>query len=791
MAEDTEERDSRERNSLLLEAVLDQSPVAMLVVSLPDLVLRQINRSAMEALGIEDEPSLVDLPMSEVLRRQTWRDLPADESAAASGGGLTERALRGERTANVEFSVIRKDGTRRWFVGGSTPIRRDDGTVLAGVLAFRDVTENRTALLQLRRLAGQQKTILDTVSAGICLLQSDRIQWVNPAFESIFGYPADEVRGQDTSRFYVHAEDYERTVRDGQRKLSEISVYSTEALLKRKSGTTFWCHVAGRAVDRAQMDDGSIWVIQDIDSLKRAEEDLRASQARLDAAQAQAHIGSWSFVFGEQGRGFWSKEMFRLFGLEPSEQVPPLSDFFAMIHPDDREMIIRGHREIEESGLLRPMQYRTDPARGPERVFDATMHAEHDATGALVAVHGTLQDVTERKRTEREQARLQEQLQQAMKMEALGKLAGGVAHDFNNLLTVIQGNTELAKLDLEAAHPLNQYLDQVQAAAYSATDLTRQLLAFSRRQIVAPRVLNLNDLIRTLRKMLARLIGEDVTLETLLAPDLGAAKIDPGQFDQVIVNLAVNARDAMPQGGRLSIETANIDIDEAWCALHPGLEPGPFVMLAVSDTGHGMSKEVRERIFEPFFTSKAKERGTGLGLAMVFAVVAQSGGAIDVYSEVGHGSAFKIYIPRVEEPAETFARMSAVAELPRGDESVLLVEDDGSVRLLSTSFLKRQGYQVVDVPNGAEAIAYAERCGGAIDLLLTDVVMPGMNGRELAERIQRSHPETAVLFASGYTEDTVLRAGVMSDRFHFVGKPYSLQVIARKVREVLDERRKR
>lgn len=213
-------------------------------------------------------------------------------------------------------------------------------------------------------------------------------------------------------------------------------------------------------------------------------------------------------------------------------------------------------------------------------------------------------------------------------------------------------------------------------------------------------------------------------------------------------------------------------------------------MLAVTDTGHGMSKEVRERIFEPFFTSKPKGRGTGLGLAMTFAVVSQSGGAIDVYSEVGHGSTFKIYIPRVEEPAETFARVSAAADLPRGNESVLLVEDDGSVRLLSKSFLQRQGYRVVDVPNGVEALAYAERHGDAIDLLLTDVVMPGMNGRELAERVRRIHPETGVLFASGYTEDTILRAGVMSDRFHFISKPYSLQDIARKVRAVLDERKR-
>jgi two-component system, cell cycle sensor histidine kinase and response regulator CckA len=787
MSDNGEDREARERNSLLLAAVLDQSPVAMLVVSLPDLVLRQINRAAVEALGIEDEPSLMNLPLAQVRRRQTWRDLPADDSPAAPGSTPIERALRGERTTNVEFSVLRKDGTRRWFLGGGTPIRREDGTALAGVLAFRDVTENRMAVQELRRLANEQRTILDTVSAGICLLKADRIQWVNPAFESIFGCRADEVCGQDTARFYARDEDFQRVSREGFQALTPTSVYSTEVLLKRASGETFWCHIAGRAVDPTQMDDISIWVLQDIDSLKQVEEALRVSQARLDTAQAHAHIGSWEIGVGGE-TVYWSKEMYRLFDQDPSKPVPSLSDFLAMVHPDDRQALSIVDQELRATGLLRPLQYRTDPARGPERVLDATAQPVRDATGALVAITGTLQDVTERKRTEREQARLQDQLRQAAKMEAVGRLAGGVAHDFNNLLSVIQGNAELAKLELAPADPLVHYLDQVQTAGSSAVELTRQLLAFSRRQMIEPRVLNLNDLIKTLQKMLARLIGEDVTLDTLLAHDLGSVKVDPGQFDQVIVNLAVNARDAMPKGGRLLIETANVDIDQAWCALHPGLAPGRFVMMAVTDTGHGMTKEVRERIFEPFFTSKPKGRGTGLGLAMIFAVVSQSGGAIDVYSEVDHGTTFKIYIPRAEEPAERISRMSAIAELPRGTESILLVEDEGSVRDLARSFLQRQGYRVVDFPSGGDALLYAEGCHEPIELLFTDVVLPGMNGRELAERLRPLHPETAVLFASGYTEDTILRAGVMSDQFHFISKPYSLQAIAHKVREVLAKR---
>jgi PAS domain S-box-containing protein len=788
MSDEGEDTESQERDRLLLEAVLDQSPVAMLVVSLPEMVLRQINRAAVEALGIEDEPSLMNLPLAEVRRRQTWRDLPADDSPMVPGSTPTERALRGERTTNVEFSVLRKDGTRRWFLGGGTPIRRADGTVLAGVLAFRDVTENRMAVQQLRRMANEQRTILNTVSAGICLLKADRIQWVNPAFETIFDCRADEVCGQDTASFYASAEDFERVTREGYNGLTPTSIYSTEVLLKRRSGVTFWCHIAGRAIDRAQMDDASLWVLQDIDSRKQAEEALRASQARLDAAQTQAHIGSWEFKLSGDER-FWSKEMFRLFGKEPSERVPPLSEFFDMVHPDDRDSLLAVDQEARRTGLPHRTEYRSHPARGPERVFEVMIEALRDSAGVVIAMAGTLQDISERRRVEREQTRLQEQLQQAAKMEAVGRLAGGIAHDFNNLLTVIQGNAELAKLELAPADPLIPYLDQVRTASSSAADLTRQLLAFSRRQMIEPRVLNLNDLIKTLQKMLARLIGEDVKLETVLTPDLGSVKVDPGQFDQVIVNLAVNARDAMPKGGRLSIETANVDLDEALCALHPGLTPGPFIMVAVSDTGHGMTKEIRERIFEPFFTSKPKGRGTGLGLAMVFAVVTQSGGAIDVYSEVDHGTTFKIYIPRVEQPAETFARISAIPELPRGSESILLVEDEGSVRAMARSFLQRQGYRVVDFSTAGEALAYAEGRVQAIDLLFTDIVLPGMNGRELAERLCLVHPETAVLFASGYTEDTILHTGVMADQFHFISKPYSLHAISHKVREVLAGRK--
>ena len=310
--------------------------------------------------------------------------------------------------------------------------------------------------------------------------------------------------------------------------------------------------------------------------------------------------------------------------------------------------------------------------------------------------------------------------------------------------------------------------------------------AFSRRQLIEPRILNLNELVENLRKMLHRLIGEDIELRTSLAADLGSVKADPGQFDQVIVNLVVNARDAMPDGGDLTITTANVELDTAYCQRHPDLKPGNYVLLSVGDTGQGMPPEVKRRLFEPFFTTKPKGRGTGLGLAVIFGVVKQAGGTIEVDSEPGQGTTFKIHLPRSEEPAVKLARPNAPSVVPHGHETVLLVEDEASVRELATAILGRLGYRVLAAAHGAEALELAEQHPEPIHLLMTDVVMPGMNGRELSERLLARRPGTAVLFASGYTDDMIVHHGVLGEHLHFIPKPYTLQAVARKVRQVLD-----
>jgi|GEM_PF-1909899 len=394
-------------------------------------------------------------------------------------------------------------------------------------------------------------------------------------------------------------------------------------------------------------------------------------------------------------------------------------------------------------------------------------------------------EITERKAVEREKERLQAQLLQATKMEAVGRLAGGVAHDFNNLLTVITGYSELLRAKVGKDSPMHGELEEIQRAGERASLLTQQLLAFSRKQIIEPKVVRPDRLVTELQKMLSRLIGENIDLQTTTGKALGSVKVDPGQFQQILMNLVVNARDAMPEGGKIGIETANAELDAGYCATHPYVKPGRYVMLAVSDTGQGMDTEVKSHIFEPFFTTKEKGKGTGLGLATTYGAVKQSGGSIEVYSEVGVGTTVKIYLPRVEEEEGQQGKGDRAADLPRGTETVLLVEDEESLRTLGVRILKDLGYGVLEARNGDEGLALAMARKERIDLLLTDVVMPGMGGKELATRLVAHHPETKVLFTSGYTDDAIVRHGVLDEGVLFLGKPYTPSDLARKVRDVL------
>jgi PAS domain S-box-containing protein len=389
-----------------------------------------------------------------------------------------------------------------------------------------------------------------------------------------------------------------------------------------------------------------------------------------------------------------------------------------------------------------------------------------------------VQDITERRVLER-------QLRAAAKMEAVGRLSGGIAHDFNNLLGVIIGYSQMLERKMERDNPLHEYVEEIEKAGQRATALTRQLLAFSRQQILTPKILSLNELVSDMVKMLPRLLGEDIAISTNLEPAIGSVKADQGQIEQVVMNLAVNARDAMPSGGRLTIGTADVVLDEMYARHHPGAKPGKYVMLSVADSGVGMNSETLLHIFEPFFTTKEVGKGTGLGLATVYGIMKQSGGYIWVDSELGKGSCFQIFLPRVEEAVTHAAEGTSPSPILQGSETILVVEDSEPLKNLARIFLEQRGFQVLTASSGEEALKVAAEFSGMIHLLLTDVVMPGMNGRVLAEQLLPRRPEMKVLYMSGYTDSFIAGHGVLEEGTHLLHKPFTETVLISKVREVL------
>lgn len=416
---------------------------------------------------------------------------------------------------------------------------------------------------------------------------------------------------------------------------------------------------------------------------------------------------------------------------------------------------------------------------------DATISPVKDASGQILNYVAVKRDVTEHLRAEEERVKLEEQFQQAQKVESIGRLAGGVAHDFNNLLSIILGYSEMVLSKLNPNDPLREDICEILEAGQRSAALTRQLLAFSRKQTLQPEVLDLNQLVRDLEKMLHRLIGEDIQLELALAENIGRVKVDPGQIDQVLMNLVINARDAMPRGGKLLIETRSVELDYTYTMNHPGSKAGKYVMLAVTDTGCGMSREISGQIFDPFFTTKEKDKGTGLGLSTVYGIVKQSDGNIWVYSEPGQGTTFKMYFPNTEAVQESAIARPEAPALVTGGEHILVVEDEGSLRKMMASILKRLGYQVTLAAGGSEALLLIEENGQKFDLLITDVVMPHMSGKELVDRLQRNQPDLKILYMSGYTDDAIVHHGVLDPGTPFIQKPFTEQALSVKIRKLL------
>jgi two-component system cell cycle sensor histidine kinase/response regulator CckA len=521
---------------------------------------------------------------------------------------------------------------------------------------------------------------------------------------------------------------------------------------------------------------------------RQSEANLRASEARFSRLAESGVVGIT--VADVNGTIVDANDAYlKMVGYSRDELRAGALRWADLTPPELRHLADRSAEQLRTLGVAAPWETETlhkDGSRVPILVGAAML--EYPQFIAFIA------DLTQRKQAEAGRLRAEEalrrsehQLRQAQKMEAVGRLAGGVAHDFNNVLSVILGYGELMLGELKPGDPLRADVEEIRKAASRAAGLTRQLLLFSRQQVAEPRVLDLHEVLTSMDKMLRRILGEDVEMALLAAKSVGRVKADPSHVEQVIMNLVVNARDAMPTGGKLTIETVNVVLDEDYARKHLSAKPGPHVMMAVSDTGIGMDRETQARIFEPFFTTKLKGKGTGLGLSTVFGIVQQSGGSIWVYSEPGKGTTFKVYLPRVDAEVDAARPQLAVSTL-RGTETVLLVEDEEQVRTIVQNILRRQGYQVMAAQHGEEALLLSEQSPGAIDLLLTDVVMPQMSGPELARRLVARRPEMRVLFMSGYTDETVIRHGVL-ETVAFMQKPITPASLTRRVREVLDSDR--
>jgi PAS domain S-box-containing protein len=604
-------------------------------------------------------------------------------------------------------------------------------------------------------------------------MQGNRI-YNSLSYEKVLGYSAEELK-KSSSFEQIHPEDMERVKAAAQEARATGVGRPMEYRIRHKDGT--WRTLESTAsLIRNEKGEPENFVIvnRDVTERKHAAEALRRSEASFRSAIVDAPYG----IFRANLTGEFlmvNAALEKMLGYGSQEELLEASLTTSIYrYPAEHQRISelflsdKHFKDVEVEWKRKNGSFITVRCSGWPVKGDRSTYVEVFA-----------EDVTERRVLER-------QLRMAQKMEAIGRLSGGIAHDFNNLLGVIIGYIQVMKRSIAPGDTSYEYAEEIEKASQRAVSLTRQLLAFSRQQVLEPTILNLNSLVSDLEKMLPRMIGEDIQLNLLLDPAIGQVKADPGQIEQVLMNLAVNARDAMPDGGKLTIQTANAELDEAFVREHQGSISGKYVMLAVTDSGTGMDPETQAQIFEPFFTTKERDKGTGLGLATVYGVVKQSSGYIAVDSEKGKGASFKIYLPRIEQPVATPIEIHQPPLTVHGCETVLLVEDAEPLRKLAHMFLRDSGYQVLTAAEGSEAERVAAQHPGPIHLLLTDVVMPGINGRVLAERLAPRHPDMKVLYMSGYTDSFIAGHGVLEEGVHLLHKPFTEEALMRKVRELLD-----
>lgn len=580
--------------------------------------------------------------------------------------------------------------------------------------------------------------------------------------------------------------------------VAALKLGAYDYIVKRDNYLTQLPYAIDNAIARSQLEESNHRLHAELEQRERAEaenarllSDVQSQRQRMADIIASIHGAVWE-SWGpphdpNQRTEFISSSVEPMLGYSAQQWSSVPGFWLSIVHPEDRDRVAREAAGFFAGGKGGIHQFRMIAKDGRAAWVEAHTRVILNDKGNRAGMRGVIVDITASKEAEQARAHLEEQLRHAHRMESIGRLAGGVAHDFNNLLTTINGYADLMLGELEPGNPLRASLDEIRKAGERAAELTHQLLAFSRRQIIQPRRLALNSLIREDTNLLKRLLGEDIELAAILDPELGHIRGDQGQIHQVILNIAVNARDAMPQGGRLTLETRNVTIDEENAREHPSLQPGSYVMLSMSDTGVGMDSETKSRIFEPFFTTKEKERGTGLGLSMVYGIVEQSGGSILVDSEPGRGTSIRIYLPRIEEHVAEPDVARDESESPRGSETVLVVEDDDTVRRVTCQVLRDLGYRLIEAANGSEALHASEAHQGQIPLMITDMVMPRMSGRDLAARLRQLRPEMRVLYMSGYTDEALVRRGPLEPGMFFLQKPFTGRELAQTVRRILDQ----
>ena len=683
---------------------------------------------------------------------------------------VRDAVLDGRATEELRWLIRSVGGRHHQLVLNVTPVRDSAGDPAGMLMLMRDCTDEGVQARSRRRRSGWRDELLNAVPYGVLAHRNGRIVYANAIAARILGAAPQTLRGSGIDQvmrmaaggLVSAATAPARAVVVGSQDERLVDLFPSAVSFRQRKATVLTIREVTRNED-----------VQ----LHRSEERLRADTDL--AGQGVIMLDAVGYVVG------WNAGAESLTGYRADEIIG--SDLSAIYPGESLDSDEPSHAlktaitlgTYEEEGWKR----RKD---GSRFWCQTSINALYDRDRTIEGFAVVLRDLTRQRAGEEAARRTEDQLRQSQRMEAIGRLAGGIAHDFNNLLTAIQGHVQFLLDDLPENHPSQQDALEIRRSADRATALTRQLLAFSRRQELQPRIVNLNDVITDMQTLLRRVISEDIDVLTLLEPKLWSVKADPGQLEQVIMNLAVNARDAMPRGGTISIRTANIDLDERYADAKLEVGVGPYVQLTVSDTGIGMDRETQAHIFEPFFTTKAPGKGTGLGLATVYGIVRQSGGHVWVYSEPGQGTTFKVYLPRATKEGEVLHRAPKLRDRAQTGETVMILEDETSVRLLARRVLEQRGYKVLEAGCGAEAQRVADDFEGPIHLMLSDVVVTDGNGRKIAEGILPARPDMRVLYMSGYTDEDVRQHGVLDSGAHFLEKPFTPDLLARKVREVLD-----